>query len=64
MEGIQPQTLDELDKVLDGYRSKMKPGQILKLKNSKGQFFYQRDDRFDGGFKLYMKPSDEEVPTS
>jgi hypothetical protein len=57
-----PGSLDALDKILEHYQKKLPNGHRLILKNDKGNTYrFQRDDKFDGGFKL---DHSDDVPTS
>src|SRR6266699_2427246 len=49
-----------LYKQLEGLNDKVSPGNLLRMYDKKGNdFYYQRDDNFENGFKWHPKPPDK-----
>ena len=54
------QNFETLYKQLDGLKDKVKPGNLLRMYDKKGNdFYYQRDDDHEHGFGYYPKPPAE-----
>lgn len=56
----QGKNFETLYKQLEDNRSKVKPGNLLRLFDKNGNvFYYKRDDNFEHGFSWHPKPPDK-----